>query len=353
MLEKDPTYLSRDPKRQKALANFVSFIKAQGTMAEPDHALGFSLDDREYAAKVAPFVELPPLLRSQEFLGKIGDPRTYGEAVRMIEKENEKRPADKKWIVLPYQAQFIRSVDQTTYGRLLVMIPRDRGLFDKWVQFAIATPGMKPVEIQSVSIVSVLRGDPKRSKVFFMDYFRRPDPEGQIALVPTMNDERRPSTNCYNCHKSGVVPIHPLAEFRFDERGCLVRQTSDTAEELNKRILLYGAPDYTFLDTSAYGPSLGPLSGHRDILPERVKAAMNCAVCHTINFPQAVRTQGDQKAFKSHMGLVQSYVENGWMPPNNDLSPAERRQLWQNLLKEYFDPSQKSGLLIDWLKGNS
>jgi hypothetical protein len=49
--------------------------------------------------------------------------------------------------------------------------------------------------------------------------------------------------------------------------------------------------------------------------------------------------------------LIETYIEKGWMPPDNHLSANERQALWKCLAEEYFDLNQQSGLFIDWLKG--
>jgi hypothetical protein len=64
-----------------------------------------------------------------------------------------------------------------------------------------------------------------------------------------------------------------------------------------------------------------------------------------------VRTDLDFVAFKDGKGMVQTYVDQGLMPPGADLTPIERRALWRCLMTEYFDPTSNSGLLEDWLRG--
>jgi hypothetical protein len=84
---------------------------------------------------------------------------------------------------------------------------------------------------------------------------------------------------------------------------------------------------------------------------------MQCSSCHnrfsTINYPQAVRTDLDINGFPaSKKGMLQTYIEQGYMPPGVVLSPEERQGLWRCLLKEYCDLSAQQGLFVDWLKGN-
>ncbi|MBC8064723.1 MAG: hypothetical protein H7Y17_07830 [Chlorobia bacterium] len=82
---------------------------------------------------------------------------------------------------------------------------------------------------------------------------------------------------------------------------------------------------------------------------------MVCGSCHEdfapINYPQAVQTTGDLTAFKLRRGMLQTYVENGWMPPNNTLTAEERKGLWKSLVREHFDAESMTGTFVDWLKG--
>jgi len=121
------------------------------------------------------------------------------------------------------------------------------------------------------------------------------------------------------------------------------------------------------MDTDAFGPSLGAPATEEFIQKAnpgkplsatslgRVKTAMTCAKCHSefpkLNYPQAIKGNAAEVSFEQHKDLVQSYVEQGWMPPKNDLTPEERSALWHALSKQYLDPTGTSGLLVDWLKG--
>lgn len=401
ILKTEPSFFEADPERKRELSRFARFLKAQHWMALKDgrgrntHLLGFEIADADYWNFAAPFVQLPELLRSQEFLSLMSRPRGYGDAARMIESQNESLSDDRKWIVLPFLAQFILSVDRTTYGRMLVLVPNeptpDGGVMDKWVQFAIATPDQKPVpEVMSVSVVAIHRPatspleagaaeqrEPgEGSRAHFMDYMRIRDPrKGFISLVPTMQLPEHPSKNCYDCHKAAAVPIHPELEFEFDKEGALVpkkRGGGQIPNLINGRIRGYGRANLGVLDTNAYGPSLAPVGRERtdqfikdsakgivlsDASVGRVRSAMKCAGCHEsfapINYLEAVRSDRDLKGVKTKRGIAQTFVEKGWMPPNNDLTPEERKVLWCSVTREYFDPVTRTGVLIDWLKGRS
>lgn len=354
-------------KAPKELANFAAFVKAQALMADKEHALGFEVTDQQYAKEATAVAELPPLLQSQAFLDLMRTPKGYRDAVAMIEDHNRELPEDRRWIVLPYKAQFIKSVDKTTYGRLLVIVPGPD--VDKWIQFAIATPEMTdPPEIRSVSVVAVRKPAGGRTETYFIDFMRQRS-GGDIDLVPTVALPAKPNDNCYNCHKSGVAPIHPAESYGFDASGSLVPRESLLPDKINKRIRDYGRTEVKRLNQAAYGPCLGPDRARSldelraatkgmdlsDASLGRVRDAMACGKCHQdfapINYPQSVRTQGDLTAFQNHVGLGQTYVEKGWMPPGNTLSPEERKALWKCLMQDYFDPVRRDGVLVRWLRG--
>jgi hypothetical protein len=386
ILEKEPDLFSKDPARSKALGHFVDFITAQHWMGLTDskgnntHALGLEIPDNSYWKYSSSEVEFPALLGSQAFLKKMASPATYREAVEMIEKQNSTLPDDRKWIVFLFRAQFILSLDQTTFGRMLVLVPDDPapggGSIDKWINFAIATPDLRPApRIRSVSVVAVHRRPDDRgaSKSFLVDFMRRKNrATGLIEITPTMLLPNNPSVSCYDCHKVPVLPIRPEAELMFNRAGRLVEKTSGMGvmpEILNQRIRAYGPPDFGVLRPESYGPSLGPANRPRPdqlikkatrgiaLKPEsydRIRSAMNCAACHDrigkLNFIQAVRSDADLERFKQ-MPMVETYIKKGWMPPGNDLSRVERRALWRCLMYEYYDPVTRTGLFAEWLKG--
>ena len=153
-VEQDPSLVNKDNPTGNALANFYKFVKAIHWMALKDgsghdtHALGYEITDRDFWSYARDAVVFPPLLRSQDFLTKISHPSTYRDAVNMIEANNQAIRKPQKWIVLPFKAQFILSVDHTTYGRLLILVPNQIAAngdkLDQWILFSIATPEMDP-----------------------------------------------------------------------------------------------------------------------------------------------------------------------------------------------------------------
>jgi hypothetical protein len=385
ILKSKPDYFIKDPELSRAMGHFISFISAQNLMAltdssgEETHKLGLSIPDVEYWRYAEPYVTFPPLLRSQDFLKKMERPDTYKLAIDMIERQNQDLAPDQKWIVLPFLAQFIKSVDGKTWGRMLVLIPNrpmsGGGIVDEWVLFSIATPDQRPLpDVESVSIVSIYRnGSITRS--YPVDFVRRKDSSGTYRIIPTVFLPDRPSHNCYDCHKAAIIPIKPELEYTFDEGGHMIIKTAGVGVipgEVNKRIQDYGLPAFGLLDIYQYGPELGPkarlqrttqfvqscsVGTATDLLSaQKIRLAMNCAKCHDdfakIDYLQAVRSNRDVLAFsKSQQGMVQTYIEKGWMPPGIPMTTDQRHSLWNCLMKEYFDPNTRTGVLVDWLMG--
>ena len=222
--------------------------------------------------------------------------------------------------------------------------------------------------------VSVHSGAVRNSTAYLADFMRIRDKlSGNIQIVPTMLGPKNPSKNCYDCHKSPVLPIHPKATYQFTSKGQLDVSDSDTAaiiEQLNARIVGYGNCALAGMDTGSYGPSIGSgpkertdpwirvNSGNMELGGEsvaRIRGAMRCPSCHkgsqSLNYPQSAQTNIGLLIFEQKKGLVQTYVENGWMPPNNTLTPAERTALWRCIDSEYLDSRNLSGTFINWLKG--
>lgn len=395
ILQNDPEFFRKDPELNKAMSNFVAFVRAQSLMFPNNnskHHLGMSVTDEEYWAAAKDNLIFPDLLKSQNFLKLMADPSTYAQAVAAIEHHNATLPDGQKWIYLPFEAQFIKSIRDEghgrTYGRLLVLVPRtptdDGGTLDRWFLFSLATPD-QPVagDIRPVSLISVRNPPPgatgvtPRQKVFFMDFIRERVPESQdIQLTPSVLSPGHVSKNCFDCHKSAILPIKPRFEFEFVNGQMVKKAENDgvVATIANRFISLYrkkySLPDWGFLDPEAYGPSMGPdgrvrtdefirmASGDLNLPAssyDNVRIAMDCASCHQdfapLNYLTAVRTNRDVNSFRRGEGIVQTYLEEGWMPPGFGLTALERKALWRCLIAEYFDLKTQSGILVNWLKG--
>lgn len=374
--QQTPHLFKSDSSLGQQLLNLKRFTQAASIVTNNDHQFGFSITDQAYLDQSRPYIEVPELLRSQEFLQKISDPTRYYQAYQMIEEENKQRPFQEQWVVLPYKSHFLTSPDNTTYGRFFIHIPGDPIL---WLQFAIATPDMmpNPPTIHSMSLVAVKpTGQPvNKYQFFWVDYWRI---YSDTIQLPTRYEAGQGTANCYYCHKTAVIPVYPLEEYTFDQSGTMVVKTEgagDIPRYLNNLIENYGPPYFAdWLDPAAYGPPLGPFEQERtDAFLEKctqpwkvshdsfddIRASMNCSKCHDstllgpINYPQAVEIDLDVNVLtetNQSMPLAQVYIEQGWMPPDNNLTPPQRQALANCLMTEYYDFDSKTGLLVDWLK---
>jgi hypothetical protein len=378
--ERYPAQFQTGAPVTQSLANLKRFSQAVGIVSDKNHLFGFAFTDLDYLNRSRAEIEVPELLRSQAFLERVSNLARYQEAQQMIEAENKKRAFKDRWLVLLYKSQFLTSPDNTTYGRFFIYVPGDPA---KWIQFAMVTPDMEqPPTIHSMSLVAVKStGDPvKKSEFYLVDYWRVYGENG--IELPTRLEAGHGTADCYYCHKMGVLPIYPLEEYTFDQTGRLVVKTEgigDLPRHLNELIPDYGPANFgEGFDPEAYGPPLGPFERQRsdDFLQkctqpwqisetsfDELRTNMNCTTCHNstllgpINYPQAVPIDLDVTVLvhpKTGQGMPinQVYVENGWMPPSNDLSESERQALANCLMTEYYDPSTQTGLLVDWLKND-
>lgn len=353
-------------------ANLRRFAAALSQQARRRFRFGFSISDRAYVQRSRVATALPPLLGSQRFLQLMKHPDGYAQALRLIQNANTRRARHERWSAVFYQSRFLRSADERTYGRLLVVVP---GAPIRWIQYGITTPGMNPATpMNSISVVAIDQGE-----AFWMDYWRiyRDD---RIEVAPRVTAGHG-NVNCYNCHKTPVVPIQPNVEYTLNQRGGLVVTRTGAGplvRRLNEKIRGYGPASFGgLLDPQSYGPPLGdpdrPRSAafwHRctrrfslnAAALVRVKRALACANCHdgsdlsAINFPQALDTDQDHDVLRHpdsgrSMALVPTYVREGWMPPKSALRPVEREALINCLMLDYYDSTTRTGALVDWLAG--
>jgi hypothetical protein len=238
-------------------------------------------------------------------------------------------------------------------------------LLDRWINFAILVPGQDPnLEPISVSMIAVKHSPiGVKSEAYFMDFMRL-----NGSITPNVTLPENPSKNCYDCHKSAVIPIVPEKEYGFDPDGRMVEiRGSGLPAIVNQRIRGYGRALLDHQDQAAYGPCIGPREVSDELIRAsdptlgpaavtRIKAASHCASCHEsfapINFIEPVRSDREMKSMKDGRGLAQSLVEEGAMPPKNSLSPQERKVLWKMLSKSYLDFKTGSGEFVDWLKAD-
>ncbi len=369
-------------KIRSTMRHFFAFIETQGMMSYFDkngtytHALGYPETDKTYWDNSSSFMAFPKMLRGQEFLNNLSSQSSYSKALEQIRDWNSKLPDDQKWIVLAYRSQFLKSADTTTYGRFLVYVPNepssDGGSNDRWIQFAAEAPGERTTkEVKSVSMVTIHRDPHGHQKAFLVDFMRERDSSRLWSIRPNMLAAKNPSKNCYDCHKSPVLPLYPKQIIRFDSTDSHVdAEALAIATKLNERITNYQSCPIEYLPSDAYGPSIGSRAltdddivrandGHSISLKSetRIKDASRCDKCHreanSINYPAAIDTNIGFLNFEAKKGFAQTLIDKGLMPPQSSLSIDERRILWRCLSLNYLrqsDLGDPIGQLVDWLK---
>jgi hypothetical protein len=337
--------LARDEKFVAERREFVEYVGAASLDAMPDHELGFVVPDKQYFEETSGFVTIPDFLTTRAFLRAVSSYQTLARAKSYLRRLNEARPPDEKLVFFSYKSRHLGTPDSPeSYGRLLIVVPGDssRGLPDKWVQFGVPDAGRRAASVRNVSVVSVTPGDDGASNVYFKDFYRTYRRDGSISIRGRW-ELGYGDDNCAQCHKSGVLPIFPVAgTVRADER--------DAVEEVNARFLTYGPARFDkYLDVTKFGPGLGifgagvrPPSQGAD---STVARAMNCATCHR-------RERLGSLSWPMDKTIVSSFVKGGRMPLGATLTTPERTELYRRLVREYFSiDNTNPGTLKSWLLG--
>ncbi|WP_146255471.1 cytochrome c [Azospirillum sp. TSA6c] len=359
--------------------NFRTFSRALSYFNKTDHQFGFNINDNDFLQRTKTQLEIPHLLQSQEFLLAVSDENKLLDAKKLIDDRNLMVEPDKKWQIAFYKSQFLTTPDCfSTFGRFFVYVPNHDG-YEKWIQFGINTPGFMPdpscsdKKSNNFSVVSVgpINSDGK-SVTYSLDYWRNYQSDGSI-VVKTRYESVNTTENCFLCHKTAPLGIHPEVEYDLDASGKLVERPKGSPslfDDLNDKINgTYGQLSFDgLMEPLDYGPSIGPTNVVRDIAYVRACAkdeslsdasltkiggAMRCSSCHRegelgpLNFPQPLRSDA-----KSVQRQLAGYIMSGMMPPGNKLSQAERAALHKCLVNEYYDIEKETGILVNWLKGN-
>jgi hypothetical protein len=337
--------LARDEKFVAERREFVEYVGAASLDTMPDHELGFVVPDKQYFEETSGFVGIPDFLTTRVFLRAVSSYQTLARAKSYLRRLNEERPPAEKLVFFSYKSRHLGTPDSPeSYGRLLIVVPGDasRGLPDKWVQFGVPDAGRRAASVRNVSVVSVTSGDDGTSNVYFKDFYRTYRRDGSISIRGRW-ELGYGDDNCAQCHKSGVLPIFPVAgSVHADERGAV--------EEVNARFLTYGPARFDkYLDVTKFGPGLG-LTG-ADVLPpsqgtdSTVARAMNCATCHR-------RDRMGSLSWPMDKTIVSSFVKGGRMPLGATLTTPERTELYRRLVREYFSiDNTNPGTLKSWLLG--
>jgi hypothetical protein len=343
--------LSSDEKFVERRREFVEYVGAASLDTLPDHELGFVVPDEQYFDETRDFVSIPDFLTTRAFLHAVSGYQTLARAKTYLRRLNDGRPPDAKLIFFSYKSRHLGTPDSPeSFGRLLIVVPGDasRGAPEKWVQFGVPDAGRRAASVRNVSVVSVTPGEGGTSNVYFKDFYRTYRRDGSVNIKGRW-ELGYGDDNCAQCHKSGVLPIFPVAgSVRADEQQAV--------DEVNSRFMTYSPARFDkYLDVTKFGPGLGA-SGHAATQAAgapnspaapgpSVARAMNCSVCH--------RREGlGSLSWPMDSVIVSSFVKGGKMPLGSSLTAPERAQLYRSLIREYFSTDDaRPGTLKSWLLG--
>ena len=320
--------------------NFVEYVRVLSLEHQPGHELGFEVTDRIYFEETKAHVTIPEFLLTPSFLRAVKWHETLDQAKSILSELNATRSPEDKLLYFSYESRHLGTPDNDfSYRRLLIVVPGNvaRNEPEKWVQFGIPDPKSK-VPIRNLSVVSVVRGPGETANTYFKDYFRTYRRNGTITVKGRW-ELGQGDDNCLKCHKSGLLPIFP-------EDGSVSANEKAVVEEVNKRFSTYVTPRFgKYFDTSKLGPGLG--SNRTNVNGNHASLAMSCAACHQPNGLGSLNWPMDSV-------LIGSFVQGGRMPFGTTLRGAERVELYQQLIDDYFAIDDKHpGILKSWLLGRS
>jgi hypothetical protein len=374
-LEACASALSVAPEVSRCLDPIRRFTKARWWNYQPGHSMGSSIPDSDYFNKVPypDFLQIPKELTDKKFLALVEDEAETADlekALAYVEERNAKAidPND-KWLTFIYRSQHLATPDGTgALGRFFVYIPGKD--FDRFLQFGLRSSPYEDLP-NGFSVVSVQKNDPKTGKPLAAPVARLKDfwriRNGSQITVSTRFDVKGALENCYQCHKTALLPITPDPKVFDDKRfGKTVKLVNELMGGYTD-IKLHG------MEADDAGPGLGPVdyagrtgafmaSCAQGRVPdakrlEAIRDAMNCQNCHDgstrglLNFPSAHVLQPH-----SRKTLVRQYiVDHKKMPPgHSDFTPVERQVLNDCLKEELYGQSEaQPGLLKTWLRNDS
>lgn len=337
--------LAQDERFASRYQAFVDYVAAAVRDQLPDHELGFIVPDRQYFAETRPYVQIPEFLLTPDFLRAVSRSETLAQAKTLLHQLNASRAPADQLLFFSYTSRHLGTPDNDdSYRRLLVVVPGHvaLGLPEKWVQFGVTDPGAR-VRVRNVSVVSTLPGPDGTANVYFKDFYRTYRRDGAITINGRW-ELGYGDDNCVRCHKSGILPIFPAA-------GSVSLAEQPVVPLVNQRFLSYGTPRFDkYLDARTFGPGLSTASTANraqrfgaNFAGTTVAHAMACAACHQRERLGALNWPMDSV-------LISSYIKGGQMPFGYKLTAAERNELYDKLIREYFatDPAAP-GILKSWL----
>lgn len=339
-LTNDRDFVDRYPE-------FVEYVKLLSLARKDDHELGFEVSDKQYFAETSQYTTIPDFLLTPRFLRAVSRFESLPQAKALLREMNAGRAADDQLLFFSYISRHLGTPDNPdSYRRLLIVVPGNpaKQLPEKWVQFGIADPG-RPRSVRNVSVVAVVPASDQTTNAYFKDYFRTYRRDGSISIRGRW-ELGEGDDNCVSCHKSGVLPIFPVA-------GSVSREEKELVEAVNERFQTYAPARFGgYIDPSKFGPGLGSTRDGGELFrrigfaTEANKSnATICASCHRPNGLGSLNWPMDST-------LISSFVKGGQMPFGVKLKSTERAQLYRQLVDDYFaidDP--RPGILKAWLLG--
>jgi hypothetical protein len=292
-------------------------------------------------------VQIPEFLLNPGFLRSVSRFETLDRAKSFLRRLNLSREQSAQLIFFSYQSRHLGTPDNNdSFRRLLIVVPGDasKGVPEKWVQFGVTDPGAR-TRVRNVSVVSAVVGQDGTSNIYFKDFYRTYRRDGSISIKGRW-ELGEGDDNCAQCHKSGILPIFPVA-------GTVSPGEQRALEAVNQRFLTYGSPRFEeYLDERKFGPGLGSAQwqerNHRfgaGFDGTAVSHAMTCGACHNPDRLGSLNWPMDKT-------IVSSFVKGGQMPRGYTLKSAERIELYRKLIQEYFAINDASpGILKSWLLG--
>jgi hypothetical protein len=341
--------LSQDSDLVRRFPELFDYIKAASIDRQPDHELGFLVPDQQYFAETRQYVEIPRFLMNQKFLSDVSRYESLDRAKAFLRELNRTREPAGQLIFFSYSSRHLGTPDNDdSYRRLLIVVPgnADKGVPEKWVQFGVTDPRVRN-RTRNLSVVSAVIGSDGTFNSYFKDYYRTYNRDGSISISGRW-EQGFGDDNCAKCHKSGILPIFPVA-------GSVAPDEQKAVEAVNERFRSYGSPRFDkYLDETKLGPGLSSAtdaSRRRRFGPgfdsTEVGTAMTCSSCHQPDGLGALNWPMDQV-------LISSYIKGGQMPFGASLTAAQRAELYNKLIQEYFSIDDANpGILKSWLLGRS
>jgi hypothetical protein len=337
--------LSEDESFNSRYRVFIEYVEAAALYRQPDHEMGFNVTDKQYLAETEQFVQIPEFLMDQSFLRSVSRYETLAQAKSFLRRLNSARRSGEQLIFFSYKSRHLGTPDnKQRYGRLLVLVPGnpEKGVPEKWVQFGVPDPRSRK-RVRNVSVVAALVDSNGTFNSYFKDFYRTYRRDGSIGIEGRW-ELGEGNDNCAQCHKSGIIPIFPVA-------GSVNPDEQPAVQAVNQRFLTYGSPRFgKYLDASKFGPGLGSarwsdreqhLGGALD---ETIAwRSMTCAVCHQPRGLGSLNWPMDRI-------VISSFLKGGRMPMGYKLSFADRRSLYGKLIQQYFATDEDNpGILKSWL----